>query len=366
MRRVLLLCGSLLLVASLVCAEPELNVRDFGAKGDGVTDDTGAIKAAFAEAAKRVISYQPLPGQAYVNSLPVLHFPQGKYLLSSPLAPTCHMSGEGNPVLIQPDPTVDLIVHNNCWRWRIEGFTFVGGRDQLSLGNNNIDTGRIVIEKCVFQNAAGCAVRMGDQSFSTLLTITDCVLYNCRQALINWCDMARVNDTWISTAPAMKDQAVIENHGWLTLEHVLGVPMVVEANDQRWIDNYNGVTCRNTRFGGEFGGFTAVVNKVHYNYKYPVIPTYVILEACHVYCINNPKRRAAIWCDEIPNQIVVRDCTGFPDLPVVKVSEKLDLSTYFKEAEARGEVCLRYCIDPAQVELRLRELPEAMRKYEVK
>ena len=55
----------------------------------------------------------------------------------------------------------------------------------------------------------------------------------------------------------------------------------------------------------------------------------------------------------------MRDCTGFPDLPVLKVSEKLDLNTYFKDAEVRGEACLRFFIDPAQVELRLRELARA-------
>lgn len=356
----------ILALASSSLLAADLNVRDFGAKGDGVTDDTAAIQAAFAAAQKNIISQQPWEGQPYVSSLPVLHFPNGKYLLSAPLRPTCHMSGEGNAVLYQPDPKLDIIVFDNCWRWRLDGFTFLGGHDHLKLGNSDIDTGRIVIDRCVFQNASGVAIRMGDHTFSTLLTVSNCVFYNCLQVLINWCDMAGVTDTWITTARDMKNQAAIENHGWLTMEHVLGVPMVVEANDQRWIDNYNGVTCRDFRFGGEFGGFTAVVNKSHYNYTYPIHPNYVRLDACQVYCINNPKRRAAIWCDEIPNQIVVRDCTGFPDLPVVRVSDKLDLSTYFKEAEARGEVCLRYFIDPAQVELRLPELPEPMRKYQVK
>jgi hypothetical protein len=72
-----------------------------------------------------------------------------------------------------------------------------------------------------------------------------------------------------------------------------------------------------------------------------------------------------IYLEEVPNQIIVRDCNGFPDLPVVQVSEKLYLDTYFEDAKKRGEACLRFYIGPEQVELRLRELPEQMRPWEV-
>lgn len=366
MQRTVVVGLVILLCFPLLAADPPLNVRDFGAKGDGVTDDTAAIAAAFEAAKKTTISWQPIPGQSYVASYPVVYFPNGRYRLSKPLTPTCNMQGEGNPILEQPDPNTDIISNDYTWRWHISGFTFLGGRHQLNVGNPNIDTGRIAISNCVFQNASGVAINIGEKTASTQLVITDCIFITCRQVLVNHCDMARMADTWITTSPAMKEQAVFENHGWLLLEHICGVPAVVMDNDQRWIDNYGGVTCRNVRFGGEDGGFTAVVNKVRYDYTYPVIPSYVVLEDCNVYCINNPKRRAAIWLDEVPNQVIIRGCTGFPDLPAVKVSEHLDLNTYFRDAEARGEACLRFYIDPAQVELRLRDLPEQMKKYEVR
>jgi hypothetical protein len=342
------------------------NVRDFGAKGDGVTDDTAAINAAFAAAAKMVISEQPAPGEVYVSSLPEVYFPSGKYRLSAPINPTAHMVGEGNAVLYQPDRAVDIISSTFIWRWRISGFTFLGGRNQISIGNPNIDTGRIVIDKCVFQNSAGVAINIGDQSFSTQLTITDCVFYGCDQVLVTYCDMTKMGDSWITTPATMKNKAaIVEAHGWLLLDHICGVPLVTPENDQRWIDNYGGVTCRNVRFGGEGGGFTAVVNKVRYEHTYPVIPSYLIFEACNVYCWGNPKRRSMIYCEEIPNQITVRDCTGFPDLPAIAISDKINLDTYFDDAETRGEDCLRYLFDPDQVEFRNRELPEQMRPYQV-
>jgi hypothetical protein len=342
-----------------------LNVRDFGAKGDGKTDDTPAIRAAFEAAQRSAVSEQPIPGRSYVTSLSTVFFPNGKYLLSAPITPTANMLGEGNAILYEPDASVDIVAWDWAWRWRISGFTFLGGRHQLNIGNSNIDTGHIAIESCVFHSAAGVAVNVREGSNSTQLTIDDSVMLYCDQALVNYCDMAKVTDTWVTTSPDMKGKAVFENHGILLLEHVLGVPLVTPENDQRWIDNYGGVTCRNVRFGGEGAGFTTLVNWVRYDYEYPVIPSFVIFEACHVYALGNPKRKAMIYLEEVPNQIIVRDCNGFPDLPVVQVSEKLNLDTYFEDAKKRGEACLRFYIGPEQVELRLRELPEQMRPWEV-
>ena len=53
------------------------NVRDFGAQGDGRTDDTKAIQAAFDAATKNTWSEQP-PGSAYFISIPTVFIPAGK------------------------------------------------------------------------------------------------------------------------------------------------------------------------------------------------------------------------------------------------------------------------------------------------
>jgi hypothetical protein len=64
-------------------AEPlELNVRAFGAKGDGSTDDTAAFHTAIAEGAKL--------------KLPV-RVPQGSYVITQPLALNAQrLTGEPN------------------------------------------------------------------------------------------------------------------------------------------------------------------------------------------------------------------------------------------------------------------------------
>ncbi len=368
MNRTLLWIPLLACVSAAAIGQPiaaSVNVKDFGAVGDGATDDTAAIREAFEAATRGIISEQPIEGRSYVTSLPTVYFPNGKYLLSEPLTPTANMLGEGNAILHQPDPALDIITWDWAWRWRISGFTFLGGRHHLSIGNANIDTGRIVIENCVFHSASGVAVNVHEGSNSTQLTIDDCVMLYCDQALVNYCDMAKIADTWVTTSPDLEGKAVFENHGLLLLEHVLGVPLVTRENDQRWIDNYGGVTCRNVRFGGEGAGFTIVVNRVRYDHEYPVIPSFLIFEACHVYAMGNPRRKAMIYLEKVPNQIIVRDCNGFPDLPAVAVSEGLDLDAHFEDARKRGEACLRFDIGPEQVELRLRELPQQMRPWQV-
>ncbi|OQB85560.1 MAG: Pectate lyase superfamily protein [Planctomycetes bacterium ADurb.Bin126] len=343
---------------------PSFNVRDFGAKGDGRSDDTGAIQAAMDAAGKKTVSEQP-PNSAYYISMPVVFFPAGKYVLTDTIQIKANVQGEGSAVLVQQKGDKDILSTDWAWRWQCSGVTLVGGRHQLHIGNHNIDTGRIVIDRCAFYNCSGVAVHVRKGSNSTHISVRDCVFLNCDQAMINYCDKATVIDCWVSTSPHMKNKAAFENYGILHLEKICGVPAVTKDHDQRWVDNYGGVTCRDVRFGGEGAGFTPVVNFAPYDYTYPVWPSFVILDSCDVYALGNPARAAAVFCEQIPNQIVIRNCRGFPDLPAVRVSDKLDLATCLDNAEKRRN-CLRFVIDDDNVELSdaNRSLPEPMRPYQ--
>ena len=74
-----------------------VNVKDFGAKGDGVTDDTESVKAAIAYACSFA------KGTGWKEEVPTVYFPAGKYIISEPQAlnPTVtalrgyNISGEG-------------------------------------------------------------------------------------------------------------------------------------------------------------------------------------------------------------------------------------------------------------------------------
>ena len=99
---------------------------------------------------------------------------------------------------------------------------------------------------------------MDKGSNSTQLKIKDCIFVEPEQALVSYNDETNVTDCWITSGRKMENKAVIEARGGrMVLEKILGVPLA-NGTDQRWIDlEWGNLTCREFRFGGEYGGFTA-------------------------------------------------------------------------------------------------------------
>ena len=296
------LSDSVLLAASLASDKSGLfNVRDFGAAGDGKKDDTLAVQQAITEASQATIVVS-VPGMHDpVFSYATVLFPHGHYLLSKTLQlghwPP-NIMGFDRPILHMANNTTDIIFGSNVVRWKATGLTFVGGLNQLHIGNNNTDKGQILIDDCTFLASGGAAIRLlepsvenwplsvgksaqrrgppkhnlikFDGSFSTHVAISRCVFQGCAQALINWADWTTFEKSWVTTSEAQPlDSAVFENHDRLFLKDVLGVPRESghsAASRQRWVDNYayrsagGGLQMRRFRFGGEGSGLGGVFN----------------------------------------------------------------------------------------------------------
>jgi len=302
-----------------------LNVKDFGAKGDGKTDDTEPIQKALDASNLNKGVY----GGGYHYTMPELVFPAGHYKVSKTLKWNAFTTirGDGGKVMLeQTNPELDIIEYNG-FRNVVKGMAFIGGRTALKMNTHNADSAMPMILNCQFYDTSGPAIIL--EGGSTLLSIEHCLFVNCEQALINRADMAVVKDCWISTSKKMKDKAVFVNYGVMHLEDILGVPRP-NGSDQRWIDNYEVLRVSRFRFGGEGAGFTPVVNfgKVRVN---PPWPRSVTLDQCYIYGLGNQKRQCAVYCEEIPNTITITDCTGLIRMALIKVNPKINIRTYLKD-----------------------------------
>ena len=202
-------------VASDGCILPRL----YGAVGDGVHDDTTALQDAIFAAFNATIDVH-VPGWHNEPVGPAVCLEPGEYLITDTLnfthsfakpsgcAPSIRALGSA---AIRMDSSAshaprDLLSVPNAFHWSASGITFIGGRDQLFLGNNNTDEAMIQIASCTFHSSAGSAIRTQKPTpghrgsstwptnqplrnrgtFSTQITVRDCKFIGCNQVLINW------------------------------------------------------------------------------------------------------------------------------------------------------------------------------------
>jgi hypothetical protein len=336
-----------------------VNVTDWGAKGDGTTDDTAAIKAA-AQAAQITRSEPSGIGGTFQTG-PVLVFPQGKYIISDEIAlNVLEVRGEGRPIIQQTDPGKDIFTRSDTWRISVANISFSGGRNQINFKNTNIDNGQVIIQGCRFYGAAGFAVRT--DVLSTTVQITECTFIRNHQTWYNGrSDQACIKNCWIMAGNGMSDMAAIEHRGGiLTLENITGVPEPYSgALRQRWIDNYGAMLiAREFRFGGEGGGFTPIYNYTKYSDS--TFGSSIIIENSFVFANASNNANCAVYCYEVPNSIRLRDTT-FGGATGVIIDPKVNINTYFRAASPD---MFSYIIDGCTGE-RLGKLPKGLQKPKV-
>lgn len=299
----------------LLCAAVP-DVRDFGAKGDGKTDDTQAIRKAVRAVAEKVTTY----------GTGTLYFSPGRYVISDSIdVEKIHLKGT-SAVIFQKNPRKDIFNYNYAWNVKVSGIEFHGGRNQLSFANKNIDKGMILIRDCRFFDASGIAVGTRIGSNSTFFIVEGCLFIKCIQAMESNCDWAVLRDSWITSSVNMRNMATVVNrHGVMTVDNMLGVPLC-NGDRQRWIDNYGSLFVSNSRFGGEGGGFTPVYNFA--KYKIHGSMAEIVISRSWVCANTNREAVCAVYCKEIPNLIRVDDCY-VSGLPPVKVAKQIDLKNYF-------------------------------------
>ena len=117
-----------------------INVKEFGAAGDGKTDDTDAIRKA-AEYARKIQKRFFTRRNSYLldfsgadGPYPEIVFPAGTYRISQGIHATgAYWRGIGGAEIHQTDPAAEILYFANTNRAHVRGLRFRGGRTQIRL-----------------------------------------------------------------------------------------------------------------------------------------------------------------------------------------------------------------------------------------
>lgn len=163
------------------------NVREFGARGDGRSDDTEAIEAAWRMVCDvRKQGYRgkgPSPrGYSAVNE-PALYFPPGVYVykgkgLECGAAQVWHIKGDGpNQARIELTGEVYFLTCGRVESIFFEGLSFVGGKGAFrSTWTKNMVGGRHIFRDCYFVDYSECAIG-NNADDSPYLSVAECIFY---------------------------------------------------------------------------------------------------------------------------------------------------------------------------------------------
>ena len=351
----------LLSALPLLLGAGEFNVRKFGAKGDGKTDDTRAVQAAIDAAAKKVKArrnFRGSPKSSYYGSGVTVTFPAGTYKITGTIkvgpyinlagkdaCPFIEWYGEKNGVMF------DISTHRN----RVESLIFIGGGVQLQFSNRNVDKTLIFIRDCQFLYAQEIAVKLkpgkGVSHLSSQAVVEKCLFsknYRCAQ---NYGDLFVVRDTWVDLAqPYMADGAAFINpYGTMKFEFCCLTPSAnpdkgpLYYHNVRWVDNYARFEAEGTRFGGEGGGIPAV-----YNFSGPPLchpySSYgrISITNCLLACGQLKRENAGvIRLFDIPGSLVLENNYSSSGHPFIVCDPSLDVEKVKSDRKAMAVIKFR-------------------------
>lgn len=304
-----------------------IDVKQYGAIGDGITDDTAAIQSAINAA---TLDHWTSVVGTYVGTGPTLFFPSGKYKISDSLlfaGPQNFINVVGDKAMLVPDNQETMtdyaFVHSGAYNFSMEGLSFLGFKYAVNLYNSNQDSTFVTVKNCIFQ---GNLQSLRIQLPSSIVFIEGCkFLNNMNSLIIGSSEKVLVRDCWITSGEGMTGihSAPIINYARTTIQDCILVPLWPNSSaiEPAWINNYNCITVKDTRQGGEPGSFTLINNFAHVGNSHayadgdPEICT-IIVSNCQCY---------AVYSNSGPNTppnymqpAVVRYVTKIPNMTTIE------------------------------------------------
>ena len=355
---------SLLLLTLLsMTLSAEFDVKKFGAKGDGKSDDTAAIQKAVDAASKKCKvrrNFKGSPVSSYYGSGAVVTFPAGIYKITQTIRVSGFVSLAGKDAVPfiewhgkeEKGVMFDIRAHRN----NVKNLIFLGGGVQLQFSNPNVDKTLIFIENCQFLYAKDIAVKQipspGVDHLSSQTVIEKCLFsknYRCAQ---NYGDLFVLRDTWVDLAqPYMADGAAFLNpYGTMRFEFCCLTPSAnpnkgpLYYHNARWVDNYTVFEAEGTRFGGEGGGIPAVYSYGGLPKRHPYTSAgRVSITNCLLACGQLARENAGvIRLFDLPGSIVIENNYASSGHPFIVCDPSMDLNRI--KSNKRGVAVLKYRI----------------------
>jgi len=325
-----------------------ISVLEYGAVGDGRTDDTEAIRKALAVAEKNQRKGNNTPrGQktkVYFGTTPTVYFPSGEYLISGRLKLPHFASLRGDGAILFASSSY----RGECflgvgWQLTIEGLQFADFTTAIEVNNNNLDIGRVIVRDCsFFENDLALSIEA--QSSLTIIE-SNRFIRNGQVLYLGAGDLVSMRENWISTGQLTgRHPAVIENRGRLEFQENLLVPSPPTKGtfEPAWINNYGSVTVRGIRQGGEPGSFTLINNFAEADLKYPIVPNSVVVRDSECYGVfgnrADYRQPAVVRFIEVPNLTICDGIRGVTDAVIAEWSESSKRREIPKDKKIKLEI----------------------------
>lgn len=311
-----------------------LNVKDYGARGDGVTDDYFAVQAAANVAQSQRKLFQP-PGGSAEFYFPEILFPSGEYFLSQPV----NVGGCGSLVAdgsVVVRPALTGFKFNGGFMSQLEGFTFMGGQKAIEFSNNNSNGARLTVTNCRFQSQTDYAITALPSSgvyFSSHVTISGCKWFNCAGALNTQADISTVRDCWFQwgASCAITEIPYYINviGGHLNVNSSMFVPVFPNGSlGHRWVgftaeavrNTGAGIFARDSEFHGEYGGLPVIEIIGSPDLASPFQGPVIVLDGTQYSPgqISWPDNGVILCKSGLPQTVVIQGCCGLSGATLIR------------------------------------------------